>query len=57
MADELDAATAIVRRHVPPTPQYSWPMLDEPTAHLERADRCVVLVFDDHLRAGDVVAA
>ena len=27
--DELDAATAIVRRHVPPTPQYSWPMLDE----------------------------
>ena len=27
--DELDAATAIVRRHVPPTPQYSWPLLDE----------------------------
>jgi len=27
--DELDAATAIVRRHVPPTPQYSWPMLDD----------------------------
>ena len=26
---ELDAATAIVRRHVPPTPQYSWPLLDE----------------------------
>jgi len=26
---ELDAATAIVRRHVPPTPQYSWPMLDD----------------------------
>ncbi len=27
--DELDEATAIVRRHVPPTPQYSWPLLDE----------------------------
>ena len=27
--DELDAATEVVRRHVPPTPQYSWPMLDE----------------------------
>ncbi len=27
--DELDAAVAVVRRHVPPTPQYSWPMLDE----------------------------
>ena len=27
--DELDAAVAIVRRHVPPTPQYSWPLLDE----------------------------
>jgi len=27
--DELHAATAIVRRHVPPTPQYSWPMLDD----------------------------
>jgi threonine dehydratase len=26
---ELDEATAIVRRHVAPTPQYSWPMLDE----------------------------
>ena len=26
---ELDEATAIVRRHVPPTPQYSWPLLDE----------------------------
>ena len=27
--DELDAATAIVRRHMPPTPQYSWPLLDD----------------------------
>ena len=26
---ELDEATKIVRRHVPPTPQYSWPLLDE----------------------------
>jgi threonine dehydratase len=26
---ELDAATAIVRRHVPATPQYSWPLLNE----------------------------
>ena len=26
---ELDDATAIVRRHVPPTPQYSWPLLDD----------------------------
>lgn len=26
---ELDAATAIVRTLVPPTPQYSWPLLDE----------------------------
>jgi len=27
--NDLDAATAVVRRHVPPTPQYSWPMLDQ----------------------------
>ena len=27
--EELDAATAIVRRHVLPTPQHSWPLLDE----------------------------
>jgi len=27
--DELDAATAVVRRHVAPTPLYSWPLLDE----------------------------
>ncbi len=26
---ELDAATAVVRRHVPPTPQFSWPLLNE----------------------------
>ncbi len=26
---ELDEALAVVRRHVPPTPQYSWPLLNE----------------------------
>jgi len=26
---ELDEATKVVRRHVPPTPQYSWPLLDD----------------------------
>src|SRR5829696_1367985 len=26
---ELDAAEEIVARHVPPTPQYAWPMLAE----------------------------
>ena len=28
-ADELDRAAAVVARHVPPTPQYGWPLLDE----------------------------
>jgi threonine dehydratase len=27
--DELASATEVVRRHVPPTPQYRWPLLDE----------------------------
>lgn len=27
--DELSAATETVRRHVPPTPQYRWPLLTE----------------------------
>lgn len=27
--DELDRAAQIVRRHVPPTPQYHWPLLSE----------------------------
>jgi len=27
--DELDWAAAVVARHVPPTPQYSWPLLAE----------------------------
>lgn len=26
---ELDAAETVVRRHVPPTPQYAWPLLAE----------------------------
>jgi threonine dehydratase len=26
---ELDAATAVVRRHFPPTPQFAWPLLGE----------------------------
>jgi threonine dehydratase len=26
---DLDAAEALVRRHVPPTPQYAWPLLAE----------------------------
>lgn len=28
---DLDAAEAVVRRHVPPTPQYAWPLLAEQT--------------------------
>jgi threonine dehydratase len=27
--DELRTATALVRRHVPPTPQHAWPLLSE----------------------------
>lgn len=27
--DDLEWATEVVRRHVPPTPQYRWPLLDE----------------------------
>ena len=26
---DLEAAAAVVRRHVPPTPQYEWPLLNE----------------------------
>jgi threonine dehydratase len=29
--DELEAATAIVRSHVPPTPTHSWPLLNQRT--------------------------
>lgn len=28
-AEELDWATEVVRRHVPPTPQYAWPLLSQ----------------------------
>ncbi len=44
--DELDRATAIVRRHVPPTPQYRWPMLDEV------AGSAVVVKHENHTPVG-----
>ena len=44
--DELDAATAIVRRHVPSTPQYSWPLLDEV------AGSCVIVKHENHTPVG-----
>ena len=44
--DELDEATKIVRRHVPPTPQYSWPLLDEV------AGSSVVVKHENHTPVG-----
>ena len=44
--DALDRATAIVRRHVPPTPQYRWPMLDEV------AGSAVVVKHENHTPVG-----
>lgn len=44
--DELDAATAIVRRHVPPTPQYEWPMLNDV------AGSVVVVKHENHTPVG-----
>jgi threonine dehydratase len=44
--EELDAAVAVVRRHVPPTPQYSWPMLDEV------AGSSVVVKHENHTPVG-----
>jgi threonine dehydratase len=44
--DELDAATAVVRRHVPPTPQYRWPLLDE------HAGSAVVVKHENHTPVG-----
>lgn len=44
--DELDAATAIVRDHVPPTPQYDWPMLSE------HAGSSVVVKHENHTPIG-----
>ena len=44
--DELDAATEVVRRHVPATPQYEWPML---TA---AAGSTVVVKHENHTPVG-----
>ena len=43
---ELDEATAVVRRHVPPTPQYSWPLLDEV------AGSSVIVKHENHTPVG-----
>lgn len=43
---ELDAATAVVRRHIPPTPQYEWPLLDEV------AGSSVVVKHENHTPVG-----
>lgn len=44
--DELDEATGIVRRHVPPTPQYEWPMLSA------AAGSVVVVKHENHTPVG-----
>jgi len=44
--DELAAATAVVRRHVPPTPQYEWPLLNEV------AGSTVVVKHENHTPIG-----
>jgi len=43
---ELDAATEVVRRHVPPTPQYEWPLLSE------AAGSAVVVKHENHTPVG-----
>jgi len=43
---ELDEATAVVRRHVAPTPQYSWPLLDE------AAGSRVIVKHENHTPVG-----
>lgn len=43
---ELDVATEIVRRHVPPTPQYEWPLLNEV------AGSTVVVKHENHTPVG-----
>ena len=43
---ELDAATAVVRRFVPPTPQYEWPLLTE------HAGSRVVVKHENHTPTG-----
>ncbi len=44
--DDLAAATAVVRRHVPPTPQYAWPLLDEV------AGSSVIVKHENHTPVG-----
>ncbi len=44
--DDLARATAIVRRHVPPTPQYQWPLLNE------FAGSTVVVKHENHTPVG-----
>ncbi len=44
--DELARATAVVRRHVPPTPCYRWPLLDE------AAGSAVYVKHENHTPAG-----
>jgi threonine dehydratase len=44
--DELDAAAALVHRHVPPTPQHGWPLL------AERLGCPVVVKHENHTPLG-----
>ncbi len=44
--EELQAATAVVRRHVAPTPQYEWPLLNEV------AGSTVVVKHENHTPVG-----
>jgi threonine dehydratase len=43
---DLERATAVVRRHVPPTPQYEWPLLSE------MAGSTVVVKHENHTPVG-----
>ena len=44
--EELAEATEVVRRHVPPTPQYEWPMLNDV------AGSTVVVKHENHTPIG-----
>lgn len=44
--DDLAAATDVVRRHMPPTPQYEWPMLTE------HAGSTVIVKHENHTPVG-----
>ncbi|MFT7076685.1 MAG: threonine dehydratase, partial [Planctomycetota bacterium] len=44
--EELDSATEVIRRHVPPTPQYEWPLLSE------AAGSTVVVKHENHTPIG-----